>query len=66
MRTCPRIFCTFGTIWGGENLVTTNLPDTVLEKPATEELPGLRTLVNFRRNVYENGKMKKITPEKIN
>ena len=46
--------------------MTTNLPDTVLEKPATEELPGLRTLVNFRRNVYENGKMKKITPEKIN
>lgn len=66
MRPCPSIFGTFGTIWERENLVTTNLPDVVLEKPAIEELPELRTLVNFRRNVYENGRIKKMTPEKIN
>lgn len=66
LRPCPRIFDTFVTNWEGENLVTTNLPDIVLGKPATEELPGLRTLVNFLRNAYGHGSLKKTIPEKGN
>lgn len=60
------IFGIFGATQGGENLVNINLPDTVLGKTATEDLPGLSTLVSFWTNVYENGSVKKMISEMIN
>lgn len=66
LRPCPRIFGIFGTTQGGENLVNINLPDIILRKPATEDLPRLRALVNFWTNIYENGSIKKMIPKKVN
>lgn len=66
LRPSPTIFGTFGTTQGGENLVNINLPDIVLGKTATEDLPGLSTQVSFWTNVYENGSVKKMISEMIN